>query len=182
MQVACASGAGFLIPVNILKDIGLFKERFFMYHEDVDLSWRARIAGYEIILIPEAIVYHKYSFTKGKKKFYFVEKNRLDFVFSNFQARTILLILIPFLLNELLITLYSIVDGWFLYKIASSFTFLFNLGRIASSRRKLKRIVPDKQLINFISGEVSFSAKKLPLQNFYNRVYCTYWNFVKKLI
>lgn len=180
--IPCASGAGFFVPVKILNDIGSFKDRYFMYHEDVDLSWRARISGYEIALVPEALVYHKYSFSKNKKKFYFAEKNRLDFFFSNFQTKTILLIIAPFLINELLITFYSIIDGWFFYKITSSFAFVVSINKTSSDRRKLKRKVKDRELVKYLSGEVSFSQKKFPLQNFYNQVYCTYWLLIKKLI
>jgi len=181
-QIPSASGAGFFIPVKIFKDIGLFKSRFFMYFEDTDLSWRARMAGYEIYLQNEAIVYHKYSFSKSKKKYYFAERNRLDFIFSSFEIKTILLIFVPFLINEILITIFSLIDGWFFYKIAASASFLGRIGPVLKDRRRLKRRVRDRELVQYLSGEVSFSEKKIPLQNFYNQVYCTYWSLVKKLI
>ncbi len=49
----------------MLNDIGLFDEDFFMYCEDVDLNWRAQIAGYACIFAPQAIVYHHLSATGG---------------------------------------------------------------------------------------------------------------------
>ncbi len=37
---------------------GLFDERFYMYLEDVDLSLRARLAGFDCLYAPDAVVYH----------------------------------------------------------------------------------------------------------------------------
>ena len=42
-----------------------FDESFFMYCEDVDLNWRAQLAGWKCWYTPEAIVYHKLSATGG---------------------------------------------------------------------------------------------------------------------
>ncbi len=41
-----------------LEEAGYFDERFFAYHEDVDLSWRLRKAGWEIVYAANSIVYH----------------------------------------------------------------------------------------------------------------------------
>lgn len=49
----------------MLSDIGTFDESFFMYCEDVDLNWRAQLAGWRCWYTPQAIVYHKLSATGG---------------------------------------------------------------------------------------------------------------------
>ncbi len=49
----------------MLDDIGLFDESFFMYCEDVDLNWRAQLAGWRCWYTPDAVVYHKLSATGG---------------------------------------------------------------------------------------------------------------------
>ncbi len=49
----------------MLDDVGLFDESLFMYCEDVDLNWRAQLAGWRCWYSPEAIVYHKLSATGG---------------------------------------------------------------------------------------------------------------------
>jgi GT2 family glycosyltransferase len=48
---------------EMLADIGLFDEDLFMYLEDVDLNWRAQLAGYRAVFVPEAVVYHHLSAT-----------------------------------------------------------------------------------------------------------------------
>ena len=50
---------------EMLDNIGLFDEDLFMYLEDVDLNWRAQLAGYRAVFAPQAIVYHHLSATGG---------------------------------------------------------------------------------------------------------------------
>ena len=50
---------------TMLNDTGAFDESFFMYCEDVDLNWRAQLAGWRCWYTPQAIVYHKLSATGG---------------------------------------------------------------------------------------------------------------------
>lgn len=49
----------------MLEEIGLFDEDLFMYLEDVDLNWRAQLAGYRVVFTPQAVVYHQLSATGG---------------------------------------------------------------------------------------------------------------------
>ncbi len=49
----------------MLDDVGFFDESFFMYCEDVDLNWRAQLAGWKCWYTPDAVVYHKLSATGG---------------------------------------------------------------------------------------------------------------------
>jgi GT2 family glycosyltransferase len=50
---------------DMLADIGLFDEELFMYLEDVDLNWRAQLAGYRAVFAPRAVVYHHLSASGG---------------------------------------------------------------------------------------------------------------------
>ena len=60
---ACAGAAAY--RRQMLEDVGLFDEAFFMYCEDVDLAFRAQLLGYRCIYVPTAIVYHMLSATGG---------------------------------------------------------------------------------------------------------------------
>ena len=54
-----ASGACFMIPRMLFEAVnGFDTETFFMYCEDVDLSWRIRLGGKKLIYRPEAGVFH----------------------------------------------------------------------------------------------------------------------------
>jgi GT2 family glycosyltransferase len=61
-----ASGGASLYDVNIFKKIGLFDENFFAYYEDVDVSFRAQLAGYKIYFSRNAIAYHDHGSTSKK--------------------------------------------------------------------------------------------------------------------
>jgi GT2 family glycosyltransferase len=62
---ACGGAAAY--RKAMLEEIGLFDEDMFMYCEDVDLAWRAQIAGYRCVYTPKAIAYHRLSATGGGK-------------------------------------------------------------------------------------------------------------------
>ena len=54
-----------LFSARMLKEIGLFDERFFLYYEDSDISLRARQAGYRLLLCPQAHGWHKVAVSSG---------------------------------------------------------------------------------------------------------------------
>ena len=60
---ACAGAA--MYRTQMLEDIGLFDENFFLLYEDVDLSFRAQLLGYKCLYVPEAIVHHMVSSSIG---------------------------------------------------------------------------------------------------------------------
>ncbi|MFA6963148.1 MAG: glycosyltransferase family 2 protein [Patescibacteria group bacterium] len=181
-DISVASGAAMLIPAEIIRKIGMFDESFFMYHEDVDLSWRARIAGYNIRLIKDAIVWHKYSFSKNKNKFFYAERNRLIFLFKNSQTKTLLLILPLLLLNEIFLLLYATIDGWFIAKIQSSVSFVQGLSSVLRARKKMKRAKTDKDLKKHLSSKLSFSELDSPALRCYNILVDSYWKIILKFV
>ncbi|MGI9027255.1 MAG: glycosyltransferase family 2 protein [Candidatus Saccharimonadales bacterium] len=61
-----ASGGASLYRATMLQEIGLFDERFFAYFEDVDISFRAQLAGWDIIYTPKAVAYHHVGATSSK--------------------------------------------------------------------------------------------------------------------
>jgi GT2 family glycosyltransferase len=64
-EVFGACGAAFLIPKAIFDELGGFDETFFMVYEDVDLCYRARLAGYACWYAADAVVRHAGSATLG---------------------------------------------------------------------------------------------------------------------
>lgn len=65
IEVFGACGGATAYRRAMLDEIGLFDEELFMYCEDVDLAWRAQIAGYRCVFAPAARVYHRLSATGG---------------------------------------------------------------------------------------------------------------------
>ena len=65
-EVFGASAGAALYRRAMLEEIGLFDERFFAYLEDVDLAWRAQIAGWRCQYVPQAVVRHLTSASFGE--------------------------------------------------------------------------------------------------------------------
>jgi len=86
-------GAAALLRRDALADAGQFDERFFMYYEDTDLSWRLRLRGWSVVYEPAAVVDHVHagSAHEWSPLFTFhVDRNRLFMLVKN--ARTGLLL------------------------------------------------------------------------------------------
>jgi len=58
-DIFSARGACLMIRKSLIKKIGAFDPLYQSIFEDLDLCWRARLAGYKIKLVPSSIVYHK---------------------------------------------------------------------------------------------------------------------------
>jgi len=72
-------GACALLRQAALDEVGLMDERFFMYYEDLDLSWRLRLRGWKIVYVPDAVVEHTHAASSGEWSplfTYNVDRNR----------------------------------------------------------------------------------------------------------
>lgn len=67
-KVFGASGGASLYRIAMLKEIGIFDEDFFAYYEDVDISFRAQLAGWKVLYQPKAVALHKIGASSGKVK------------------------------------------------------------------------------------------------------------------
>ncbi len=74
------SGCGMLVDKEIFKRIGLFDERFFLYYEDADFSFRAKKAGFELFIFPAVHMKHlERSNTENSEKLYWLVLSGLIF-------------------------------------------------------------------------------------------------------
>ena len=78
-----ASGCAFLISVEVIKNLGMFDEKYFLYYEDSDLSMRIKRKGYKIYFNPKSLVWHKNASSAGGSgstlQDYYITRNRLLF-------------------------------------------------------------------------------------------------------
>ena len=91
-EVFFPSGCAALYRREMLDEIGLFDEDFFLYLDDVDIGLRGRLAGWKCMYVPDAVVYHRYSATAepySPLKAFLVERNRLWIVLKYFPVRLI---------------------------------------------------------------------------------------------
>ena len=82
--VTFATGCCLLIKSDVIKDIHLLDENYFLYLEDVDYCMRCSLAGYKILFVARSKIYHKVSISSKKQNYllplYYVTRNRFYFV------------------------------------------------------------------------------------------------------
>lgn len=84
---ACAGAA--LYRRSMIEEIGCFDEAFFFSYEDVDLSFRAQLAGYKCLYVPTAVVHHHVTGTLRDPAFrdYLSYRNSEYVYFKNMPGR-----------------------------------------------------------------------------------------------
>lgn len=117
-------GGAALYRRAMLNEIGLFDEDFFAYLEDVDLAWRARLAGWRALYVPWARVYHLHSGTLGEGsplKNFLLGRNKVWLIAKNYPMP--------------LLALYSPLI--FIYDVAAIFYALITSGNIQALKGRL---------------------------------------------
>jgi GT2 family glycosyltransferase len=79
-EVFAWCGAAVLLSREYLETVGLFEDRYFLYYEDFDLSWRGRAEGWRYLYVPASVVRHVHSASsvEGSRLFqHYDERNRL---------------------------------------------------------------------------------------------------------
>lgn len=106
----CAGAA--LYKREMLEDVGLFDETFFMYLEDVDLAWRARLRGWRCLYVPTAQVYHVHSGTSVEGstfKNHLLARNKVWTTIKNYPTPELYLYLPAILLYDLITVPYAVL-------------------------------------------------------------------------
>lgn len=102
------SGAAVALRRTALDGVGLFDERFFMYYEDTDLSWRLRRAGHRVVHCAAAVAHHEHAASSGEGSPFFElhdQRNRLLTVVKNGSGGLIVRVLARHLLTTASIVL-----------------------------------------------------------------------------
>lgn len=152
---ACAGAAGY--RRSMLEDVGFLDNDFFMTSEDVDLSFRAQLRGYECWMIPGAIVYHRYRGAMSKfpaRQAFFTHRNSEFVYLKNMPAGLILGHLPARAIYELAATFYSFRAGYGRTFVKAK---IDALRQLAAVLRKRKQIQERKNVSN---GQLRLRMKK----------------------
>lgn len=90
-ELSAGCGASIIMRKDDFEKCGKFDERFFMYYEDMDLSFRLRKLGKSILFCPKAVVrhFHTGSSVEGSPFFcYQVSRNKLLFLYKHISKTT----------------------------------------------------------------------------------------------
>ncbi|MEO8286387.1 MAG: glycosyltransferase family 2 protein [Chloroflexota bacterium] len=143
------SAGAALYKTAMLRDVGLFDDRFFSYLEDADLAWRARSRGWRALHNPHATVLHEYSATGGHNspfKKTLVSRNRVWLLYKNMPEVLLRRYWRQILQYDLLAVGHSLLNGD-RHLLNGRLQALQALSRFTESRRKIltcARLHPDE--------------------------------------
>jgi GT2 family glycosyltransferase len=111
-RVGSVSGASFAIRRSLWETLGGFDEFLYMYSEEIDLCWRACLAGFSSLFTPESRVLHdNWSDRPGYFSLYYSKRNRYILLYKYWRWRTLLLLLPGLFLADLLDLAHSLRLG-----------------------------------------------------------------------
>lgn len=74
-DVQWCTGACLMIRSSLWKELGGLDDRFFAHMEEIDLCWRARLAGWKVTVVPQSTVWHLGGGTLSPKSPFKLELN-----------------------------------------------------------------------------------------------------------
>jgi GT2 family glycosyltransferase len=184
-DVPAPSGTAMAVRTDTFHRLGGFADELFMYLEDLELGWRARMAGYRVVVEPAADVFHEYEYGRNPRKNFFLERNRLVFVLSAYSLRLLVLLGPVLLTTELGMTALALKEGWLRDKVAGWAWLARNTRVVARRRRRTQelRAVRDHDLSRFLTATFAPAMVPVPgLLRVANPVVRGYWTVVRKLL
>ena len=156
----CAGAA--LYRKEMLDEIGLFDEDFFLYMEDVDLAFRARLAGWRCIYVPGAEVYHFHGGTAGfgsDLAVYYGNRNIVWYTLKDFPMGMLITSLPWIVGRNLAVIPYYMLLGQGKTILRSKLDALKGMLKMLRKRSEVVRRVPDREISRYI---MTWSTIKRP--------------------
>jgi hypothetical protein len=148
---ACAGAA--LYRRKMLDEIGLFDEDFFIFMEDIDLTLRARYAGWRCIYVPGAIAHHLHGATAGVGSdlaIYYGNRNIIWLPAKNYPL-PFLAACLPWILGRNLMVLpYYALKGKGRVALKAKWDGLLGLPGMMAKRKSILRKVPEGEVRRYI--------------------------------
>jgi GT2 family glycosyltransferase len=153
-----ASAGAALYRTQMLEEIGLFDESYFLLYEDLDLSFRAQLRGYRCLYVADAVVYHNATQSIGADSdvsVYFGHRNLEWTFFKNMPARLLCMALVPHLLYDVAAGLYFLSIGRGRSYLRAKRDAVKELPGVLAKRTAIQRgkTVGDGYLMGLLEGE-----------------------------
>lgn len=164
-EIAYASGAALAIRAGVFRELGGFAEELFLYQEDLDLCWRARMRGLRVVVDPKADVLHDYVLERpDRRKEYYLERNRLIFLLTSYSARLLLLLAPVLVAVEAGIALLALRQGWLREKARGWLWLVRHRTWLGQRRRAVQasRTIPDRGLARVLTPVLDPRMLELP--------------------
>jgi GT2 family glycosyltransferase len=149
------------------------------------MSLRCWQQGLRIVYAPDAVVVHRYEFSRNPLKYYLVERNRLALILTLFETRTLALLSPALATIELATLLVAAKSGWARQKLAGWQWLLRNRRWVRDRRRLLQaeRSVGDRALAALFADRLAAGNYPLPhALRMLDRLLGNYWATVRRFL
>ena len=187
-KINYASGTCLFTSKIVLDKVGLLDPFLFLYHDDLDLGWRAAQIGINSFYVPQSIIYHaeSYSIKWSSKKFYWLERNRKYCLLTHYSKETYAKMRSSLFLVDVCVWLFYLSKGFLGAKIKAELDIFRNRKAIKIKYNQLEKIkiISDKELIKKFPDEI-FVPKNVsePIFNqLFNNILSTLSKKVKKKV
>ena len=150
-KIGYASGTCLFTSSKVLDKVGLLDPFLFLYHDDLDLGWRAAQLGINSYFVPNVKIFHAESYILkwSSKKFYWLERNRKYCILTHFSKDTYKKMRLNLLLVDCFVWIFYISKGFLFVKIKAELDIRKNKKQIEKKYLELenKKIILDEELI-----------------------------------
>jgi len=150
-KINYASGTCLFTSKAVLDKVGLLDPFLFLYHDDLDLGWRAAQMGIDSFYVPKSIIYHaeSYALKWSAKKFYWLERNRKYCLLIHYSKETYAKMRLSLFLVDLCVWLFYLSKGFLGAKIKAELDIFRNRKAIKIRHKQLEKIkiISDKELV-----------------------------------
>jgi len=157
-KIGYASGTCLFTSREVLNKVGLLDEFLFLYHDDLDLGWRAAHLGINSYYVPKSKIFHveSYSLKWSSKKFFWLERNRKYCLLTHYSKDTYAKMRFSLALVDLFVWMFYFSKGFLGAKIKAELEIKKNKEIIKNKYEELekKKIISDKKLISSFPDEI----------------------------
>ncbi len=157
-KIGYASGTCLFTSREVINKVGLLDEFLFLYHDDLDLGWRAAQIGINSYYVPKSKLFHveSYSLKWSSKKFYWLERNRKYCLLTHYSKETYEKMRFSLMLVDFFVWMFYFSKGFLGVKIKAELDIKKNKKIIDKKYNELenKKIVSDIELIRNFPDEI----------------------------
>jgi GT2 family glycosyltransferase len=170
-KLACEFGVNTIFKRDIFFKVGGFDTSFLFGYEDIDLGWRLYLTGYEVVYVPQSIIYHKGGGSSREKEgaprakpefYYLIKRNRLIMLIKNYEVHNMLIALFATAIEYILTATYFFLTKQKMYGVQIIRALIYvlkNLKKIMRKRALVQslRVRKDKEIRKYMvpySGDI----------------------------
>ncbi|WP_243688250.1 glycosyltransferase family 2 protein [Geotalea toluenoxydans] len=142
-----------------------FDGDFFAYYEDFDLAWRCRLAGWQAVTAPGAVVYHIHSATSGEWspfKVFHTHRNKWYVIIKNWPTAVLIRYLPKVLFYDVAALILAVMRGQGVSALKARLDLPRHMPTLLRKRKKIQggQKLSDEQVMNL------FSPYESPIRTF----------------